>query len=158
MLKRLAPLLSALLIFSLCTPLTAHASTSAPDSYIERYGEYAEETWWGELELLAIIVYAEAGNQDLEGKELVADVVLNRLDNPNYPDTIYDVIFQPGQFSTANEKTIIKAGRNITQDCYTAVLNELSDRNDSEVLFFCTGGYPRYGTPVYKHGDHYFSK
>lgn len=144
------------LIFSIFSS-TSYASTiTIPPGY-EQYGEYAEETYYGELGLLAIIVYAEAGNQDLKGKELVVDVVLNRLDDSRYPDTIYDIIFQKNQFSTATEKTIIWAGKNVTEDCYKAVMNEVEDRTDSDILYFRTGDYSKYGTPAYKYGDHYFS-
>lgn len=40
-----------------------------------------EEEYWDGLELLAICVEAEAGNQGLQGKRLVADVILNRAED-----------------------------------------------------------------------------
>lgn len=127
-----------------------------PNGYLQ-YGEYAEEAFYDDLGLLAVIVYAEAGNQDLRGKELVADVVLNRLDDPRFPNTISEVIFQPNQFSTATDSIITRAGYNVTQDCYDAVMNELSSRTDSEVLFFSAGYSLPYGQFAYKYGDHYFN-
>jgi hypothetical protein len=39
-------------------------------------------------------IYFEAGNQPLAGKIAVAQVVLNRLDHPNYPGTMCEVIYQ----------------------------------------------------------------
>ena len=39
-------------------------------------------------------IYFEAGNQPLAGKIAVAQVVLNRLEHPNYPTTMCDVIYQ----------------------------------------------------------------
>ena len=140
------------LISILSIGLTVHA---APQGY-SKYGELAEEVYQDELGLLACTVWAEAGNQDLHGKELVVDVVLNRMDNPNYPDTIKEVIFDKYQFSTVLDGGLNKAYYNVTEDCYTAVKNELSERNDSEALFFCAGGYGC-GIPMYKYGDHYFS-
>lgn len=49
-----------------------------------------EEEYWDSLELLAICVEAEAGNQGLQGKRLVADVILNRAEDHSgqWPDTI----------------------------------------------------------------------
>ncbi len=132
---------------------TAHA---APSGYA-KYGELAEEIYQDDLGLLACTVWAEAGNQDLRGKELVVDVVLNRVDSPEYPNTIREVIFDKSQFSTVTDGGLDKAYYNVTQDCYTAVANELSSRNDSKALFFCAGGYGC-GTPMYKYGDHYFSR
>ena len=54
------------------------------------------EYYYDSLELLALCVEAEAGDQGLYGKKLVADVVLNRVDSPDFPDNITDVILQCG--------------------------------------------------------------
>lgn len=53
-----------------------------------------------ELGMLARIVYAEAGGESFNGQIAVAAVVLNRVDSPNFPDTIEKVIFAPGAFTT----------------------------------------------------------
>ena len=116
-------------------PLKANA---APPGYA-KYGELAEEQYCDDLQLLGCIVWAEAGNQDAHGKELVADVVLNRVDDPSFPDTIREVIFQKGQFSTVRNGALDKAYYNVTQECFDAVSNELLSRNDSEALCFCAG-------------------
>ena len=47
-----------------------------------------------ELEVLLRIVEAEAGCEDEEGKLLVANVILNRLNSPKFPDSITEVVFQ----------------------------------------------------------------
>ena len=47
-------------------------------TYYETDADIAAEEYEGELELLATLVEAEAGNQDMTGKRLVVDVVLNR--------------------------------------------------------------------------------
>ena len=39
-------------------------------------------------------IYYEARNQSVAGQLAVADVVLNRVENPRYPDTICGVVFQ----------------------------------------------------------------
>ena len=53
------------------------------------------ETYYEEedLDWLSRIIYAESGNQLLEGKIGVGNVILNRVEDPTCPDTIYDVIF-----------------------------------------------------------------
>ena len=43
---------------------------------------------------LAKNIYFEAGNQPVAGKIAVAQVVQNRVDNPHYPETICDVVYQ----------------------------------------------------------------
>ena len=61
--------------------------------------ELAEELYCDSLELLAICVQAEAGNQPLIGRRMVADVILNRVDDPDWPDTIEGVITQRNAFT-----------------------------------------------------------
>lgn len=105
-----------------------------------------------DITLIAKTVQAEAGNQDMEGKRLVAAVVLNRMDSEVFPDTVKDVLSQQGQFVTYRylnntEPTIYDV---------IAVQMELRERSNTEVIFFRT---KRYGTgePLMKVGDHYFS-
>ncbi len=50
------------------------------------------------LFLLSHIIYNESGNQPLKGKIAVGNVLLNRVRHPSFPDTLYDVVYQPGQF------------------------------------------------------------
>ncbi|MEB6548654.1 cell wall hydrolase [Heyndrickxia sporothermodurans] len=47
-----------------------------------------------EKDLLARLVEAEAKGESYEGKVAVATVVLNRVDSPNFPDTVTSVIKQ----------------------------------------------------------------
>lgn len=56
---------------------------------------------WGaeESDMLMKIAMAEAEGESVEGKALVMLVVLNRVWSDGFPDTIEEVIFQPGQFS-----------------------------------------------------------
>lgn len=54
-----------------------------------------------ERELMAQIVYLEANTESAEGQQAVAEVILNRRDNERFPDTIREVIFAPGQFTSA---------------------------------------------------------
>ena len=53
-----------------------------------------------ELELLSKLIEAEAGSQWLpaEWKMAVGEVVLNRMASPEFPDSMLEVIEQPGQY------------------------------------------------------------
>lgn len=55
----------------------------------------AADTFYDEEDLywLSHIVFAEAGNQPLEGKIAVANVVLNRQAGKYWPDSVYGVVF-----------------------------------------------------------------
>ena len=47
-----------------------------------------------DYDTLLRIVEAEAGGEDENGKLLVANVVLNRVDSPLFPDTVREVVYQ----------------------------------------------------------------
>lgn len=51
-----------------------------------------------ELDLFFRLVEAEAGNESMEGKIAVANVVINRVNDSRFPDTVRGVIYQPYQF------------------------------------------------------------
>ena len=111
--------------------------------------------------MLAGLVEAEAGNQDECGKRLVVDTVLNRVNDPKFPDTIVDVIYQPYQFSVVGNGQLQKYidGRlEIPEENYRIVAEELIDQADYDVVFFQSSGWSPYGQHAYKYGDHYFSR
>lgn len=119
--------------------------------------DLAEENYWDELELLAYVVEAEAGNQDMTGKRLVVDVVLNRVDSPLFPDTITEVLEQPGQFTTMWNGAVEDAGWHMQEDDYTAVMMEVTGvRLDYDIYYFTAGEYNASCKPAYIHGDHFF--
>lgn len=118
--------------------------------------EIEEEMYYDSLELLAICVEAEAGNQPLDGRRMVVDAILNRVDDPDFPDTIEGVITQPYHFSSywdGNMDSITE----ISELTYTAVQMELEERGWPQLFYFTAGDYSEYGTPWKKVGDHYFS-
>lgn len=45
-------------------------------------------------EILCRIVEAEAGNEDVKGRMLVANVVMNRVESSRFPNTVKGVVFQ----------------------------------------------------------------
>ena len=59
-----------------------------------------------ELDLLARVIYAEARGEGIEGQVGVGAVVLNRLEDPEFPKTIKEVIYQRGAFTAVDDKQI----------------------------------------------------
>lgn len=51
---------------------------------------------------LSRIIYAESGNQILDGRMAVGNVIMNRVESPNFPNTITGVLSQKNQFSPWN--------------------------------------------------------
>ena len=74
--------------------LTATAATPLsyiPVSYIKTHLPDRE------VQCLAKNIYFEARNQDEYGKFGVAQVTLNRVDSPRFPNSICKVVFQPSK-------------------------------------------------------------
>lgn len=110
-----------------------------------------------DIDLLAKLAWREARGEKQIGMRLVIETVLNRVlaDGKQFPDTVYGVLYQPGQFapySGALELDDITP----SQAQYDAVYAVLTDTPilDADIYFFAT-------TPltdnVYLHvGGHYF--
>ena len=75
------------------------------DSYLEDGETYydPDTLYW-----LSHIIYAESGNQPLLGKIAVGNVVMNRVADPAFPNTVYEVLFQKNQFSPAMSGSIYR--------------------------------------------------
>mgnify|MGYP000879915566 CR=1 FL=1 len=52
-----------------------------------------------EISLIEHIVMNEVGHCSEQSKIAVANVILNRLDSPGFPDTVREVVYAPRQFS-----------------------------------------------------------
>lgn len=103
-------------------------------------------------ELLARIVYLEARGQSFSGQRAVAEVVLNRVLDSRFPDTVYEVLYAPGQFTPA--KSIASTTPTETQykvvDC---VIDETPITTENTV-YFATSALTK--NVFAKIGDHYF--
>ena len=104
-------------------------------------------------ELLAALIFCEAGNQPYEGQVAVGAVVMNRVNSGVYPDSISDVIYQSGQFSPAMSGWLdsVRASGGYTDSAMQAAEDALAGSNPvGDCLYFSTGGY---GMQI---GDHFF--
>lgn len=77
-------------------PVILLAATLAGVGAVETETEaaYTDE----DLNVLSHIIQCEAGYCDLEMMEGVGSVVLNRVADDRFPDSIYEVVNQPGQY------------------------------------------------------------
>ena len=131
-------------------------SQAVPLTAIEEPEEvYIPKVSEEEIELIARITFCEAGAECEEGKRLVIDTILNRVDSDHFPDTIEGVIFQPNQFSVVYDGSFDKS--EVREDIYQLVLEELENRTDDDVIFFRAGRYHKWGTPLFQVGRHFFS-
>lgn len=70
------------------------AGSSAGEALAEPAGVTGKQRW------LARVMFAEALDQPADARKAVASVVLNRVDSPDYPDTVYGVIHQKNGFTS----------------------------------------------------------
>ena len=88
-----------------------------------------------DYDCLLRIVEAEAGICDEKGKILVANVVLNRMETTEFPDTVREVVYQDHQFSPVSSGRIDRV--TITDETVEAVQKALDGTDYSEgALFF----------------------
>jgi len=88
------------------TPARTLEPTAKPSSTRTPAPEYSQ----ADLDLLARLVYAEAGSDwcSDEMQLLVANVVINRMNDRRFPDTLRGVIYQRGQYACAYKLNRVK--------------------------------------------------
>lgn len=106
--------------------------------------EWKYELSGQELEVLCRIVEAEAGGEDEEGKLLVANVVLNRVNHEKFPDTVTEVVFQ--QSKGVTQFSPVRNGRywtvTVSDETRAAVERALEGEDISNgALFFAARKY-----------------
>ena len=112
-----------------------------------------------EYDTLCKIVEAEAGNQDLDGRILVANVILNRVKSEKFPNSINEVVFAKGQFSPAKSGSIKAVPDEITIKAVNDALNG-ADYSEGALYFRSTKSNGNWGKLelVLSHGAHKFYK
>ena len=104
-------------------------------------------------ELLASIIYCEAGNQPYEGQVAVGAVIMNRVKSGSYPNSIEEVIYQSGQFGPAATGWLnrVRSSKGYSQTALQAAGDALNGSNPiGNCLYFDQGGAGM------KIGAHYF--
>lgn len=87
-----------------------------------------------DIDLMAKLVYCESRGEPFEGQVAVASVVLNRVMDPQFPDTISEVIFQKNAFSCVKDG---KLDAKPTESCYSAVYEAIQGKDPTnDALFF----------------------
>lgn len=88
--------------------------------------EIVEDSY--EVKLLAALIQCEAGGECYEGQLAVGAVVMNRVADPRFPETIAEVIYQPGQFTPVKHGKVdrVLASGNIYESCLEAAREAVS--------------------------------
>lgn len=123
-----------------------------------------------EVGMLERIVQAEAGGEDMVGKILIVNVILNRIADESFPDNVKDVIFQNKngeyQFSPVDDKSYWSV--DISDDTEEAVIRALEGEDYSKgALYFVARQRTKASSArwfdenlkwLFKHGGHEFYK
>lgn len=86
-------------------------------------GIYMTEQESNDLYLLAKCIHAEARGESYVGKVAVGAVILNRVASPDFPDTIYGVIYQPWAFTAVHDGQINLEPERASYQAATDALN-----------------------------------
>lgn len=109
-----------------------------------------------DLDMLAALIECEAGNQTYYGMLCVGAVVMNRINSSSFPNTLYDVLYQPYQFTpvTVSNRFSLVLARGANETCYKAAREVLEQGNIVGTwLFFRMNDGSRDGEVI---GDHVF--
>lgn len=116
-----------------------------------------------EYDLFCRLVKCEAGGEDEIGKILVANVVLNRINSPEFPNNLHDVAYARKQFTPVGNGLVNRV--TYGQDIRDAIDKALSgvDYSNGATYFVApryasTAWFDRDLTKVAEHGCHYFYK
>lgn len=107
----------------------------------------------GDQELLAAIIFCEAGNQPYEGQVAVGAVIMNRVRSGVYQNSVPEVIYQSGQFGPAMTGWLdsVLASGGYTDTAMQAAADAIAGSNPiGDCLYFGNGDY---GIQI---GDHFF--
>jgi len=84
-----------------------------------------------DIEIFAALIECEAGSTNYEGMLAVASVVVNRMKHSRYPDTLYGVIYQSGQFPPATDGKVDRVlARGIKESCLQVANEALAGKNN----------------------------
>lgn len=134
------------------TTIQVVAKTSVKEDPIEYIPTFNKD----DLELVALVTMAEAEGESEYGKRLVIDTILNRVKSEHFPNTIREVIYQPNQFTSMWNGRVNRCF--VDNENCRLVMEEFLNQTNDEVIFFRADRYSDFGTPLFKVGNHYFSK
>lgn len=104
------------------SPESTNVASTSGNQSISRGSQREEDLYW-----LSRIIHAEAQGEPYQGKVAVGNVIINRVNNHKFPNTIYGVIFdkQDGytQFSPVIDGTIYNTPDSESIKAATEVLN-----------------------------------
>lgn len=149
------------------------------DSGWHKTAQVVDYTWYSynvnlknETTCLAQNIYYEARGEDMAGQLAVALVTINRVKMVDYPPTVCQVVYQPGQFSWTryhkrwyhpHDKERWAEALTIAKEVlYQGRLDNIEDITNGAILFHATYIHPtkwkKYYVKTVQIGEHIFFK
>jgi peptidoglycan hydrolase CwlO-like protein len=112
-------------------PIAPSTASKPSDSYNGYYNGSTIVYDESDVILLAALLEAEAGTSNYEALLAVGSVVVNRMKNPRYGNTLYGVIYARGQFPPATNGTVARYIKRGTKPlCRQAARDALNGKNN----------------------------
>ena len=147
------------------TEIPADESEPAPTEVVAEEQKNTFNLEYNEYNVLLRIVEAEAGGEDITGKMLVANVIMNRINSHRFPDTVTEVVYQKNHNGKAQFSPTVDGRMDsvtVSEDTVEAVDRVLNGEDSSNgALYFRSvransawhdGALRR----VLEHGNHIF--
>lgn len=118
--------------------------------------QIADEIFFEYFDLMARIVYAEAGACPASEHYLVMNVIENRIESRKFPNTLYGVIYAPGQYAPVQNGSINnKPSESVLQNVENYLRGNIQTGMPSNVFY--QAGFVQ-GDFVWKHTEvgHYY--
>ena len=123
-------------------------TTQLPAKYSER-----------DLQIIANAVYGESRGEPYEGQVAVAAVILNRVEHPDFPNTVSGVIFQPRAFTAVADGQIWLEPNERAKEAVLDALNGW-DPSENAIYYFnpatATSAWIWSRPQIKKIGEHIF--
>lgn len=108
---------------------------AAPASQVQSQGTVQNQSVAASVDdvtLLAALIQCEAGNEPYEGQLAVGAVVMNRVRSGRYPGSIYEVIYQAGQFPPAGKGYVAnKISNGVKSSCLQAAQEAINGMDNT---------------------------
>lgn len=112
------------------------------------------------------IVEAEAGDQNVAGRQMVANVIINRIKSKNFPNSVKGVVFAHRQFSPVSNGSYYRVSvSDLTKKAVERALKEKDNTKGALYFMYRAGSdaknirwFDRDLTRLYKYGCHEFFK
>ena len=117
-----------------------------PISYAEGIKKTTYVNHIKEISYLAMAIHQEARGEPLSGKIAVANVIFNRMDHHEFPDTVQGVIRQKGQFQWYRNRKIRSSKppseeiKQLASKLYWQYLLGNRKDNTGNAIFFTSNG------------------